>query len=311
MTRHLFPPVAALVSWLLFYCACPVSAGQEADTSLSDVQGQEQQTLDAAGVETDRSLKGIRASVQPVMLNNREQTEEVTQKAQTVSRQRTQQVQASRREDSDPVDPYDSEEAQKKAEAALLRTGPTGPDIVPVISMAEPVVASSDTLVVSSDTSVARESRVQDDSGGLKADVVSLDKAVSDLNAKVTTMAIIVNLQSGVLFDFDKATIKPAAEQALANVALIIREKGTGKVYIDGHTDAMGSKAYNQKLSERRAEAVKNWLVEHGRISKDVLITRGFGETKPVAPNTFDDGTDNPEGRARNRRVEITIPTAQ
>lgn len=304
MTGHLFPPIAALVSCIMFFSACPVSAGQDADTSLSEVQIQVQQTKEAVKMETDLSLREIQDSVQRIMLKNREQTEKLTQKVQTVSRQRTQQVQATAREASSPADPYDSEEAQKKAEAALLRTGPTGPDIVPVISTADPVVVSADDIA-------ALKSRIQDNGSTLKADVISLDKAVSDLGARVTGTAIIVNLQGDVLFDFDRATIKPAAEQVLAKVALIIRKKGTGNVRIDGHTDAIGSKAYNQKLSEQRAEAVKNWLVKHGGVSKEILITKGFGETKPVAPNTFDDGSDNPEGRARNRRVEITIPTAQ
>jgi outer membrane protein OmpA-like peptidoglycan-associated protein len=121
----------------------------------------------------------------------------------------------------------------------------------------------------------------------------------------------VVNLQSDILFDFDKAKIKPAAQQALTKVALIIKKKGTGRVLIAGHTDAKGSEAYNQKLSERRAMAVKNWLVQHGAIAPDRLVTKGYGEARPVAPNTHPDGTDNPEGRARNRRVEITISTVQ
>jgi outer membrane protein OmpA-like peptidoglycan-associated protein len=62
---------------------------------------------------------------------------------------------------------------------------------------------------------------------------------------------------------------------------------------------------YNQKLSERRADAVKNWLLAHGVSSR--MTIRGWGATKPVAPNTFPNGRDNPEGRQKNRRVEIVV----
>jgi outer membrane protein OmpA-like peptidoglycan-associated protein len=63
------------------------------------------------------------------------------------------------------------------------------------------------------------------------------------------------------------------------------------------------------KLSDDRAASVKNWLVQNAGVSASRITTRGFGETKPVAPNTNPNGTDNPEGRQKNRRVEITIRT--
>jgi outer membrane protein OmpA-like peptidoglycan-associated protein len=63
------------------------------------------------------------------------------------------------------------------------------------------------------------------------------------------------------------------------------------------------------KLSENRAVSVKNWLVRNAGVSASRITTRGFGETKPVAPNTNPNGSDNPAGRQKNRRVEITIRT--
>jgi len=74
---------------------------------------------------------------------------------------------------------------------------------------------------------------------------------------------------------------------------------------IGGHTDGKGGKEYNQKLSERRANSVKTWLLGHG--ASNEMKTQGFGDTKPVAPNTKPDGSDDPDGRQKNRRVEITI----
>lgn len=119
---------------------------------------------------------------------------------------------------------------------------------------------------------------------------------------------IFVALPGDVLFDFDKVDIKPDAGETLKKLALIIRTKARGIVQIDGYTDAKGSDPYNQKLSEGRAASVKMWLTNAG-IPGAGLNTRGFGKANPVAPNTRPDGSDNPEGRTRNRRVEVIIPS--
>ncbi|MBW1660432.1 MAG: OmpA family protein, partial [Deltaproteobacteria bacterium] len=75
----------------------------------------------------------------------------------------------------------------------------------------------------------------------------------------------------------------------------------------EGHTDSKGSEEYNLALSQRRADSVKVWLIEEGGLKGITIITKGYGESKPVAPNTKPDGSDNPEGRAKNRRVEIYV----
>ena len=77
--------------------------------------------------------------------------------------------------------------------------------------------------------------------------------------------------------------------------------------WIEGHTDGKGDDNYNEKLSERRAASVRNWLAFHG--VRTAMTTRGWGKSKPVAPNTKPDGSDDPEGRQKNRRVEITVKT--
>ncbi len=76
---------------------------------------------------------------------------------------------------------------------------------------------------------------------------------------------------------------------------------------IDGYTDAKGSDAYNQGLSERRAEAVRRWFVANEGLQEVKFAAKGFGAKNPVAPNTKPDGSDDPNGRQKNRRVEITI----
>jgi outer membrane protein OmpA-like peptidoglycan-associated protein len=129
-----------------------------------------------------------------------------------------------------------------------------------------------------------------------------------DLQVKETATEIRIELAADVLFDFDKATIRPEAAAALHNVAEIIRDRGNGRgVRIDGHTDGKGSASYNQRLSERRAESVKRWLARKEGLSQVEMTTQGFGATRPVASNTNPDGSDNPEGRQKNRRVEIVL----
>lgn len=81
----------------------------------------------------------------------------------------------------------------------------------------------------------------------------------------------------------------------------------TAAVAIEGHTDARGADAYNQTLSEQRAASVKEWLVANGKVNGATIATRGWGKAKPVAPNNLADGSDSPEGRARNRRVQVTV----
>ncbi|MDG1943204.1 MAG: OmpA family protein [Halioglobus sp.] len=143
----------------------------------------------------------------------------------------------------------------------------------------------------------------------LVATVEELNEAIRDLGANVQDMEISVALASDVLFDFDKADIKPAALTELQKLGLIIREKRTGDVTITGHTDSKGSDSYNMKLSDRRAAAVKNWLVTYAQINADVINTRGLGESDPIAPNSKADGSDDTDGRTKNRRVDIVIQT--
>ena len=141
--------------------------------------------------------------------------------------------------------------------------------------------------------------------------VEELNQAISDLDAKVDETEISIVLSSDILFDFDKADIKSTAEDELMMLGLIIREKRTGNVTIIGHTDAKGSQSYNISLSHRRATSVKNWLVEYAQVDAEVINTEGLGETQPIAPNIKADGSDDVDGRTKNRRVDIMIESRE
>jgi len=146
--------------------------------------------------------------------------------------------------------------------------------------------------------------------GGLQAQISSLSGSASGFNARVTDTSTIVELASDALFAFDSAELSPEATSSLAKTADLIRAGGPGEVAIVGHTDAKGDDDYNQRLSERRAQAVANWMKEQVGVRLRSFAVSGKGETTPVAPNVKPGGSDDPSGRAKNRRVEVIIPKA-
>lgn len=111
---------------------------------------------------------------------------------------------------------------------------------------------------------------------------------------------LIVTMAEAVLFDVNSASLKPGAKDNLLQMADVMVRYPDDDILVKGHTDTTGSEEYNQKLSERRAKAVKNFLILKGVSARQVSAI-GFGETMPIASN------DTAEGRQKNRRVEIEI----
>jgi OOP family OmpA-OmpF porin len=110
----------------------------------------------------------------------------------------------------------------------------------------------------------------------------------------------VVTILQGVNFEFDSARLRPNAIEILDEAVLVLEHRKNIDVDIMGHTDSIGTKQYNQGLSERRAKSVYDFFVSKG-IAADRLTTEGFGETKPIASNK------TREGRAKNRRVELRV----
>jgi outer membrane protein OmpA-like peptidoglycan-associated protein len=135
----------------------------------------------------------------------------------------------------------------------------------------------------------------------------NLEGALKELNAEVSAQEIKIQMKADLLFDFDKADIKKGAEPVLEKVAVVLKSYPNAKVLVEGHTDSLGKETYNQTLSEKRAANVAQWLVARSGLKASQVQTRGWGKTKPVAHNTKPDGSDDQEGRAKNRRVEIVI----
>jgi outer membrane protein OmpA-like peptidoglycan-associated protein len=141
----------------------------------------------------------------------------------------------------------------------------------------------------------------------LRSRVEDVKGAAQALAMKETPTEIKIELSGDILFDFDKADIRVAAEPALQRVVEVIRQYPKAGISIDGYTDAKGADAYNLQLSEKRARSVKSWLVQKGGVDAKRIKTKGWGKAKPVASNANPDGSDNPEGRQKNRRVEIIV----
>ena len=129
---------------------------------------------------------------------------------------------------------------------------------------------------------------------------LGLEGALKDLQAEVTPEEIKIDLSADVLFDFDKADLKPAAETELNKLLAVVNSRPNAAVGIEGHTDVRGDAAYNQALSERRAESVRTWLVKHG-VAAGRLTATGAGESRPLRS-----GNTEADHQA-NRRVEIRI----
>jgi outer membrane protein OmpA-like peptidoglycan-associated protein len=118
----------------------------------------------------------------------------------------------------------------------------------------------------------------------------------------------VVITSRNVLFAFDSDALTPQARREIERMAFVLNhpQAATRRVTLEGHTDAIGTEAYNLALSRRRAEGVAQELVARG-VQRDRLTAEGFGKQRPLAPNTLPDGKDNPAGRALNRRVEAVL----
>lgn len=149
-------------------------------------------------------------------------------------------------------------------------------------------------------------SRLGDDAVAV-SDLDRIDQLRRDLDAEPVDNGTLVDLPGDVLFAFDGAEVTTAGRRTLAEVAELIELAEPPAVRVDGHTDSLGDRAYNRDLSQRRAQSAAAVLADEHGVDAGLLEVRGFGEDQPAEPNTTADGEDNPEGRARNRRVEIIL----
>jgi outer membrane protein OmpA-like peptidoglycan-associated protein len=159
--------------------------------------------------------------------------------------------------------------------------------------------AARDRAAAQADAEKARQAAAQAEAekGQLRAQLLAQLNSI--LQTRDSARGLIVNM-SDVLFDTGSSTLKPGAREKLAKISGILLAHPGLTMQIEGHTDSVGSDEYNQQLSERRADSVRDFLAEQG-VPASSISARGFGKTQPVATN------DTPEGRQRNRRVELVV----
>lgn len=159
---------------------------------------------------------------------------------------------------------------------------------------AEKMTAVSDKLTVASDKLTVAEQQLKDAEQ-------KRDAALAELAAtKEEARGLVITLSGSVLFASDKSELLPEAQTRLGQVTEALMTTKKRSLVIEGHTDSQGDDAHNLQLSQRRAEAVRSYLISRG-YDQSLIQARGIGETRPIASN------DGAEGRANNRRVEIIV----
>jgi outer membrane protein OmpA-like peptidoglycan-associated protein len=133
-------------------------------------------------------------------------------------------------------------------------------------------------------------------------ELVRLQEALGKIaETRRTAMGLVMNLDSNAIqFEFDRATLQPENRELLSRIAGILLASKGYQITVYGHTDDVGSDAYNEELSARRAQTVRNYLVEAG-VSPEIISTKGYGKRSPLVEGK------TAEARAKNRRVEIAI----
>jgi outer membrane protein OmpA-like peptidoglycan-associated protein len=179
--------------------------------------------------------------------------------------------------------------AKAKQEAEAARTA----------ALADQQAALQQKQAAEADAEKARQAaaKAEAEKADLRAQLLSQLNSI--LQTRDSARGLIVQM-SDVLFDTGSATLKPGAREKLAKISGILLAHPGLTLQIEGHTDSVGSDDFNQQLSERRADSVRDYLAEQG-VSASAMTARGFGKTQPVASN------DTAEGRQRNRRVELVV----
>jgi outer membrane protein OmpA-like peptidoglycan-associated protein len=202
-------------------------------------------------------------------------------------------------------------QAKNRAEEeARLRAGAESDAATAAQQKREAEIAMADARRAQSDAEAAKAAAISEQQRAVSArnqaeqDAQALRERLREqlnviLMTRDTARGLIVNM-SDVLFDTAQATLKPGAREKLAKVSGILLAYPTLHVTVEGHTDSVGGDDYNQKLSERRAQSVHDYLVQNGIPSANV-DSAGYGKTRPVASN------DTAEGRQQNRRVEMVV----
>jgi outer membrane protein OmpA-like peptidoglycan-associated protein len=189
-----------------------------------------------------------------------------------------------------------AEAARQKAEAEKASAAALAQQQTAEAAAAQ---AARDRAAAQAETEKARQAAAQAEAEKAQLRAQLLNQLNSILQTRDSARGLIVNM-SDVLFDTGSYTLKPGAREKLAKISGILLAHPGLTLQIEGHTDSVGGDDFNQQLSERRADSVRDFLAEQG-VPGSNITARGFGKMQPVASN------DTPEGRQRNRRVELVV----
>jgi len=195
-------------------------------------------------------------------------------------------------------------EAQKAAEEAARQKQAAEAATAEAVAQQQAAQAAAEQAARDKAAAQAETEKARAAAAKAEAEKAELrQQLLNQLNAVLQTTdsarGLIVNM-SDVLFDTGSSTLKPGAREKLAKISGIVLAHPGLNLQIEGHTDSVGTDDFNQQLSERRADSVRDFLAQQG-LPASSIAARGFGKTQPVATN------DTPEGRQRNRRVEIVV----
>ncbi len=194
------------------------------------------------------------------------------------------------------------EVARAAAEGRLLAEADTARAEENAVAAREDAAASRADAATSRDEAARARAEADRIRAEAQAELDRLEKALGKIaDTRRTALGLVMNLgEDTIKFDFDKADLKPEDKELLSRIAGILLTSLDYTIAINGHTDDVGSDEYNEGLSERRAAAVRDYLVE-ANISEEILSVQGWGKKQPLVRGTSD------EARAKNRRVELAI----
>jgi outer membrane protein OmpA-like peptidoglycan-associated protein len=274
--------LSAALAALLLACASAPQRNESVEEARTEVQKLSQQPLAQQAASTD--IEAARSSLQQAdtALQQRKSPDEVNHLAYLALRH----AQAGQARVAAAAARQEVAQAEQERNRVVLQTRER-----------ETQRARSE-----AETAKSQAETAKNEAQAVQSQLESARQQLQDLQAKQTERGMVVTL-GDVLFDTGRATLKPGAERALERLAQFLRTNPGTRIIVEGHTDSVGSEAYNEELSQRRAQAVTEALRARG-VPADQYQAKGLGKAYPVASN------ETPAGRQQNRRVEIVFSDA-
>lgn len=228
---------------------------------------------------------------------NRQETERIEQERQAAAAKARAEAEAKAAKEAAAARAQSEQEAQRQAELAAAREAQLKAEAEATRAREEAATAQARALAAKEQAAREEAERARNVARALRAQL--LDQLNAVLATRDTPRGLVVTM-AGVLFATGKYNLRPDAQMRLARLAGIVTSHPGLILQVEGYTDNIGSDEFNQKLSEQRAEAVRDFLIQQG-VAQQTITAKGFGETMPVADNS------TAAGRQNNRRVEIIV----